>query len=44
MEQIKNINDVRELTNLILYDVFNFGIDGLQISNLIFKNLETITN
>lgn len=44
MKEIKNLNDVRELTNLILFEEFNFGIEGLQLSNSIFKNIEEITN
>jgi len=42
MEQINNFNDIKELTNLILFEEFNFGIDELQLSNLIFKRIEEI--
>ena len=42
MAQINNFNDIKELTNLILFEEFNFGIDELQLSNLIFKRIEEI--
>ena len=37
------MESLKDLTNLILYDVFDFGIEELQISNMIFSNLEDIT-
>jgi len=36
------MDDLKDLTNLILYDVFDFGIEELKLSNLVFENLNNI--
>lgn len=42
MEEI-TWDQVKGITNLILFEEFDFGIKELQMSNLIFENIKNIS-